>query len=399
MVRCSFRQSLVRPFAVLAVMFVLADCSSLPRTAYTASDAASSKVLDLGELRSYADEPASTFLKTNVNPRAGVLSYLALSGGGADGAYGAGVLNGWTAAGTRPQFSAVSGVSTGALIAPFAFLGPAYDATLRDVYTSGIAESLLNTPSMVRALFGSGLFGNGHLRELVARYVGHDMLAAIAAEHAKGRRLLIVTTNLDTQRTVIWDMGRIAAIGSPQALDLFRDVLAASASLPVVFPPMLIDAESNGHRFQEMHVDGGVTAPVLTLPEAFLLRNGAFARGLRMNIYVLVNDKVERDFQLVPNSTIGIAARASGSVIKTQIRSVLYETYDFARRNNFGFNLTYIAKDLPSPGSSGFETSYMRSLYQYGYDKARTGDFWAKAPPPDDFLPGGFRYRRSATLQ
>lgn len=398
MVRCSFRQLLVRPF-VLAVMFVLAGCSSLPRTAYTASDAAASTVLDLGELRSYADEPASTFLKTNVNPRAGVLSYLALSGGGADGAYGAGVLNGWTAAGTRPEFSAVSGVSTGALIAPFAFLGPAYDATLRDVYTSGIAESLLNTPSIVHALFGSGLFGNTHLRELVARYVGQDMLAAIAAEHAKGRRLLIVTTNLDTQRTVIWDMGRIAAIGSPQALDLFRDVLAASASLPVVFPPMLIDAEANGHRFQEMHVDGGVTAPVLTLPEAFLLRNGAFARGLRMNIYVLVNDKVERDFQLVPNSTIGIAARASGSVIKTQIRSVLYETYDFARRNNFGFNLTYIAKDLPSPGSSGFETGYMRSLYQYGYDRAKTGDFWAKAPPPDDSLPSGFRYRRSATLQ
>jgi hypothetical protein len=378
-------------------MFILAGCSSLPRTAYTASDAASSTVLDLSELRRYADEPASSFLKINVSSRAGPLSYLALSGGGADGAYGAGVLNGWTAAGTRPQFSVVSGVSTGALIAPFAFLGPAYDAPLRDVYTSGIAESLLNTPSIVQALFGSGLFGNTQLRELVARYVSQDMLAAIAAEYARGRSLLIVTTNLDTQRTVIWDMGRIATIGSPQALNLFRDVLAASASIPVVFPPMLIDAEANGRRFQEMHVDGGVTAPVLTLPEAFLLRNGAFARGLRMNIYILVNDKVERDFQLVPNSTIGIAARASASVMKTQIRSVLFETYDSARRNNFGFNLTYIARDFPSPGSSGFETSYMRSLYQYGFDKAQAGKFWAKAPPSDDPLQSGFR--RSATLR
>jgi len=186
---------------------------------------------------------------------------------------------------------------------------------------------------------------------------------------------------------------------SSQALNLFRDVLAASASIPVVFPPMLIDAQANGHRFQEMHVDGGVTAPVLTLPEAFLLRNGAFVRGLRMNIYVLVNDKVERDFQLVPNSTIDIAARASASVTKTQIRSVLYETYDFARRNNLGFNLTYIDKDLPSPGSFGFETGYMRALYQYGYDKAKAGDFWAKAPPSDDLLQNGIRYRRSATLQ
>jgi len=396
---CSRRQLLVRPFVLLAVMFILAGCSSLPRTPYTAPDAASSTVLDLSELRSYADEPASMFLKTNVSSRTGPLNYLALSGGGADGAYGAGVLNGWSAAGTRPEFSVVSGVSTGALIAPFAFLGPAYDAMLRDVYTSGIAEGLLNTPNIAHAVFGSGLFGNTHLRGLVARYVGQDMLGAIAAENTKGRKLLIVTTNLDTQRTVIWDMGRIATIGSPQALGLFRDVLAASASIPVVFSPMLIDAEANGRRFQEMHVDGGVTAPVLTLPEAFLLRNGALAKGLRMNIYVLINDKVERDFQLVPNSTIDIAARTSASVTKTQIRSVLYETYDFARRNNFGFNLTYIDRDIPSPGSSGFETSYMRSLYQYGFDKAKTGDFWAKAPPSDDSLLSGFRYRRSATSQ
>jgi predicted acylesterase/phospholipase RssA len=394
---CSRRRLVVRPFALPAVVLILAGCSSLPRTSYTASDAASSTVLDVSELRRYADEPASTFLKTNASFRAGPLSYLALSGGGADGAYGAGVLNGWSAAGTRPEFSAVSGVSTGALIAPFAFLGPAYDATLRDLYTGGLAQSLINTPSIVRAVFGSGLFGNTHLRELVARYVGQDMLLAIAAENAKGRKLLVVTTNLDTQRTVICDMGRIAAIRSTQALNLFRDVLAASASIPVVFPPMLIDAEANGHHFQEMHVDGGVTAPVLTLPEAFLLRNGALAGGLRMNIYVLVNDKVERDFQLVSNSTIDIAARASASVIKTQIRSVLYETYDFTRRNNLGFNLTYIDKDVASPGSFGFETSYMRALYQYGYDKARTGHFWAKAPPPDDLLQDGTRYRRSAT--
>src|ERR1700738_4286119 len=333
---CSFRQLLILPFAILTVMLTLAGCSSLPRTPYAASDAASSRVLDVNELRRYADEPASIFRKeTHVSVRAGALSYLALSGGGADGAYGAGVLNGWTEAGTRPQFSVVSGVSTGAFIAPFAFRGPAYNATLREVYTSGIAESLLDAPSILNALFGSGLFGNTRLRELVARYVDQDMLVAIAAEHAKGRKLFIVTTDLDTQRTGIWDMGRTRTIGSHQALSLFRDVTAASASIPVVFPPMLINAEANGHRFQEMHVDGGVTAPVLTLPEAFLLRNGASARGLRMNIYVLINDKVERDFQLVSNSTIDIAARASASVMKTQIRSVLYETYAFARRKQF----------------------------------------------------------------
>src|SRR6266404_8129473 len=170
------RRFAFRSFTFLALVLSIAGCSSLPRTSYTASDAAASTVLDLSELRRYADEPASTFLGADVYPRAGPVSYLALSGGGADGAFGAGVLNGWSAAGTRPTFSAVSGVSTGALIAPFAFLGPAYDVTLREIYTSGIAESLLNTPSIVRAVFGSGLFGNTHLRELIARYVGRDML-------------------------------------------------------------------------------------------------------------------------------------------------------------------------------------------------------------------------------
>jgi predicted patatin/cPLA2 family phospholipase len=389
--RCHF---IDRRFYAMAALLILAGCSSLPRTPYTAADATSSRVLDLSELRRYADEPASAFLKTQVRLRTGRVTYLALSGGGADGAYGAGILNGWTASGTRPEFSVVSGVSTGALIAPFAFLGPDYDKTLREVYTSGIAESLLDTPSVVRALFGSGLFGNTRLRELVARYVGQDMLAAIAAEAAKGRKLLIVTTNLDTQRTVIWDMGRIAAIATPKALVLFRDVMAASASLPVVFPPMLIEAEANGHIFQEMHVDGGVTAPVLTLPEAFLLRNGPLTQGLRMNIYVLINNKVERDFLLVPNNTIDIAARASASVEKTQTRSVLYETYNFARSNNLGFNLTYIDKEFPSPRSSDFETSYMRSLFQYGYDKAKIGNFWAKAPPSEALLLSDLRSRR-----
>src|SRR3954447_2671300 len=187
----SFRQVLVLSFAILMEFFSLAGCSSPPRSPYTASDAASARVLNRNELRRYTDEPAATFLKEPpVSLRAGPVSYLALSGGGADGAYGAGVLNGWTTAGTRPKFTVVSGVSTGGLIAPFAFLGRQYDDTLKEVYTSGIAESLLNDPSIMRVLFGSGLFGNKRLRELVARYVGPEILAAVARENAKGRKLL-----------------------------------------------------------------------------------------------------------------------------------------------------------------------------------------------------------------
>ncbi|MGN8547785.1 patatin-like phospholipase family protein [Bradyrhizobium sp. 13971] len=347
---------------------------------YTAADAANSRVLDLDGLRRYADEPASKF-KLEKSDLAPIKTYLALSGGGADGAYGVGVLNGWTAAGNRPAFSVVSGVSTGGLIAPFAFLGPRYDDTLKEVYTSGIAESLLQDPSLMRVLFGSGLFGNKRLRELVARYVGPDILSEVARENAKGRKLLIVTTDLDTQRTVIWDMGRIAAVGTPEALQLFRDVMAASASIPLVFPPIMIDAEGQGRRFQEMHVDGGVTAPVLTLPDALLFRERGWPANGRMNIYILVNKKLEGNFELVSNSTIDVASRSISAITQAQTRSVILSTYDFARRNRLGFHLSYIERDYPAPETQGFDTAYMRALYQYGYDKAAAGQAWTATPP------------------
>lgn len=365
--------------AALAGGLALAACTSLPRTPYTAADASAARVLDLDGLRRYTDDPAARFAIER-DQGTGPRNYLALSGGGADGAYGVGVLNGWSAAGTRPAFAVVSGVSTGGLIAPFAFLGPQYDDTLKEVYTSGIAESLLNDPSIIRVLFGSGLFGNTRLRELVARYVGPDLMAQVAREHAKGRKLLIVTTDLDTQRTAIWDMGKIAAVGTPEALKLFRDVMAASASIPLVFPPIMIEAEGQGRKFQEMHVDGGVTAPVLTLPEALLLQGGLPGKA-RLDIYILVNKKIERNFELVSNSTIDVASRSLSAITQSQTRSIIYATYDFARRNRFGFHLSYIARDYPAPPSEGFDTAYMRALYQYGYDKAASGQAWSSGLP------------------
>ncbi|MFT4118550.1 patatin-like phospholipase family protein [Bradyrhizobium sp.] len=364
---------------VLACSLALSACTSVPRIPYTAADATASRVLDIDGLRRYADEPVTKFSFEKDNGSA-AKTYLALSGGGADGAYGVGVLNGWSAAGNRPAFSVVSGVSTGGLIAPFAFLGPQYDDTLRELYTSGIAESLLDDPSIIRVLFGSGLFGNTRLRELVARYVGPEILAQVARENAKGRKLLVVTTDLDTQRTAIWDMGKIAAVGTPEALRLFRDVMAASASIPLVFPPILIEAEGQGHKFQEMHVDGGVTAPVLTLPEALLVQ-GRLPGSARMNIYILVNKKIERTFELVANGTIDVASRSLSSITQSQTRSIIYSTYDFAKRNGLGFHLSYIERDYPAAPSEGFNTAYMRALYQYGYEKAASGHAWTSTLP------------------
>ena len=259
---------------------VLAGCASAPRVSFTEADQMAAVQVGGHSLRFWADSPTQVF--EDAARRATVakgrpLTYLALSGGGGGGAYGAGVLNGWTQSGTRPEFTIVSGVSVGALIAPFAFLGSEYDDALRRMYTDGEASRTIQSPNPLNGIFGGGFFGEAQLQLLVARYVDDKMIEAIAREDRKGRQLLAVTTNLDAQRAVIWDMGAIAASGGDRGLKLFREVLAASASVPVVFAPQLIDVEVNSRRFQEMHVDGTVSAPVFTLPDSFLFGGKAIS--------------------------------------------------------------------------------------------------------------------------
>jgi len=278
-------------------------------------------------------------------------------------------------------------VSTGALIAPFAFLGSAYDSYLTEFYTSGVAETLVSQPSITSVLFGSGLFGDGRLRDLVRRYVTPDLLAAVAAQHAKGRRLLVVTTNLDSQRAVIWNMGAIAASGSPTALDLFADVLTASASIPAVFPPQLLDVQAEGRAFQEMHVDGSVVTPVFTLPQSFLLRDGRFNAGAKSDIYVIINGRLEPEFDLAQNNTLSIVERSFTTASRARSRATMATTYAFSRANGIGFNLTYIDESAPNTTAArGFDTGYMRGLYEAGYRAGRTGTFWHRNVPTAPLL-------------
>jgi predicted acylesterase/phospholipase RssA len=379
----------LRGLLALGLAGHLAACSSVPRTSYTAEQASFASVPGIPAARAFADASTETFSEMAGRPEARrqAFTYLALSGGGGDGAYGAGIINGWTASGTRPEFSLVSGVSTGALIAPFAFLGPAYDSYLTEFYTSGVAETLVQSPSLTNVLFGSGLFGDGRLRDLIGRYVTADLLAAIAAEHAKGRRLLVVTTNLDSQRAVIWNMGAIASSGAPNAVDLFRDVLTASASIPAVFPPQLIDVQAGNSAFQELHVDGSVVTPVFTLPQSFLLRDGRLRTTRKANIYVVINGRLEPEFDVTKNNTLSIVERSFTTGSRARSRAALATTYAFTRANGIGFNLTYIDERGPSTTAArGFDTGYMRQLYQSGYDKARTGAFWEHTIPAAPLL-------------
>jgi patatin-like phospholipase len=225
---------------------------------------------------------------------------------------------GWTAAGTRPSFKLVTGVSTGALIAPFAFLGPHYDDQLKAVYTTISSRDVLEARWFTAAVLGDAMADNTPLYKTVSRYVDQSMLDAIAAEYAKGRLLLIGTTNLDARRPVIWNIGQLAASGNPKALDLFRRILVASAAIPGAFPPTMIDVEVGGKAYQEMHVDGGATSQVFVYPPSLSIAELSRANKLvrERRLYVIRNARLDPDWAQVDRQTLGITSRAIASLTR-----------------------------------------------------------------------------------
>jgi predicted acylesterase/phospholipase RssA len=372
--------SLILRLVTAAVAALMAGgCSLQPRTPYSQSAALKAELVGYQNIRAWLDADAAQAKDFAPTVNTGNVTYLALSGGGGDGAYGAGVLNGWTQSGKRPTFTIVSGVSTGALIAPFAFLGPAYDETLRKVYTDGDAGSLVQFPDFIQAAFGNSLFGSGRILGLVSRYLDASMVEAIAIEHRAGRRLFVVTTNVDSKRGVVWNVGAIAASGRPDSLDLIRKVLAASASVPIAFSPILIDVEADGRTFQEMHADGNATTAVFTVPLQFLAaRKRTVLTGGA--IYILMNTSIQPKFSVVDNSTLKIAEASIDTLTTQKTNSNLVATFLYARANHIDFNVTSIDPAVDGDGANNFDTTYMRKLYAIGYDTASQGGFWLKSP-------------------
>jgi Patatin-like phospholipase len=312
-----------------------------------------------------------------------VVNFLALSGGGSDGAFGAGLLGGWTASGKRPQFDLVTGVSTGALTAPFAFLGPKYDAALKEVFTQSNTKDVAIAQPIRGLLGGDSLASNKPLAAIVAYYVNDEFLREVAAEHMKGRRLLIGTTNLDAERPVIWDMGAIATSGRPEALELFRTVLLSSAAIPAVFPPGFIKVAAGGGVYDEMHVDGGATREVFLVPTQFMASKTDARLGFSpiRRTYIIRNGHVAPEYKAVKAKTLSIAGRAVSSLIKSQGVGDLYELYLFAQRNGMDYNLAYIPGDFLDTSTQDFDPVYMTKLYNLGFRMAQAGYPWKKTPP------------------
>jgi predicted patatin/cPLA2 family phospholipase len=310
-------------------------------------------------------------------------NYLAISGGGQNGAFGAGLLVGWTKAGSRPEFTMVTGISTGALMAPFAFLGPAYDKKLKEVYTTVTTKDILAKRNLLEAVSGDAAASSQPLEALLKKYINREILDAIAAEHKKGRRLWIGTTNLDAGRPVIWDIGIIATSGHPKAPDLIHKILLASASVPVAFPPVYIEVEANGSIYDEMHVDGGTTAQIFLYPSQLdwkLVLKKLEAKAMP-RLYLIRNSRIKPGWITVKPELLPIAVRSIDSLIRTQGIGDIYRIYLDARSDGLDFNLAYIPDDFELKPKDVFDPTYMTQLFELGYELAKGGYPWKKEPP------------------
>jgi len=315
---------------------------------------------------------------------------LAISGGGSNGAFGTGLLNGWDASGTRPVFRLVTGISTGALVAPFAFLGGEYDAEIGRLFTSVTTEDIFKKKSffgILGSLIGSSdsIADSAPLAGLIAQNIDEEMLNDIAKAHSEGRRLYVATTNFDARKLVVWNMGAIASSGHPKALELFRSIILASCSMPVAFPAVYFDVEADGQTYDEMHVDGGVMTEVffygniLDLDEA--VKNLGIKRHVNDRIFIIRNNQIGARYEEVEIDVLSIAGRALSSLTTTQGVGDLYRIYAVTQREGIEFNLASVPHDFKPNPKEAFDQVEMKRLYDLGYDMALNGYPWEKLPP------------------
>jgi predicted acylesterase/phospholipase RssA len=343
-----------------------------PRIPFTAADEVAATIPGMPDARFWADSVAD--FTAALPPQPG--PWLALSSGGADGAFGAGLLNGLSESGHRPDYAVVTGVSTGALMAPFIFAGPRYDDALRTAYTKITAADVFEVGST-----GESFVDSWPLKDLIAKQITPALLADVAAAHNSGRRLFVITTDLDAERSVVWNMGAIATYGGDAALNLFRSVLLASSAIPGGFPPVLIDVVANGKQFQEMHVDGGVGGQFFVAPAAAMAATSDY-RLPATALYVVINTGLQPDFQIVTRSTPSILTTTVGAAVKVDTRLMIDRAYLAAKRSGVDFNIATIPADFNVPSRGPFDPDYMTALFQRGETLGKSATPFGSAPPP-----------------
>lgn len=371
---------------------VLIACAPAPRSPVPEDLVTRAEVPGYAGIRYWGDESASIGEEEAIT-RARQLEadnntvhreFLALSGGGSSGAFGAGILVGWTQSGTRPEFETVTGVSTGSLSAPFAFLGPPWDARLRDSYTQVSGDEIYRMRSIFGILGQASAADNTPLRRLVESYVTDEMVAAIAKEQLRGRRLFVLTTNLDAGRPVVWNLGAIAGSDQPGRKQLIQTNLVASAAIPGVFPPVRIKVTVDGVTYDEMHVDGSTSKSAFFVPRDYaekVGKTGGRIESVKNAFYVIRNGRVDPDYQATKPGLAAIMGRSVNTVLFYAAIDNLYELYATAQSLGFRFNAVWVPASFTMKEPRPFDADFMRALYTVGYEIGLKGDFWEDYPP------------------
>ena len=390
-----------RHWILLGLFFTVSACSSLTRNPVPIDRMDQAEVPGLPNVRTYwesgetdpdfqadliqsiVDEPPGKFPRDPQGRPA--YSGLAISGGGSSGAFGAGVLYGWTQSGQRPEFKLVTGISTGALIAPYAFLGPGYDEKLKRAYTTISTRDVVRT-SKRPPWSSEALQDSAPLAELIARDVNNEMLAHIAAAHANGQRLYIGTVNLDAQQFVVWNMGIIASSNHPRSLELFRKVMLASASIPGAFPPVYVEVELDGETYDEMHVDGGTITQVFfseLVVDLYAASAGAGfdnGEGTSSTVYVIRNGYTDPQPRQVPREVLTISGRALSTMIKSASINDLMRIQQFIQQDGIDFRCTFIPEDFEFEKKEQFDPEEMQALFELGRTMVVEGTAWNRSP-------------------
>ena len=344
-----------------------------PRVPFTTAEDAVAAIPGIPDARFWADSETdyANALPSQSGP------WLILSSGGADGAFGAGLMTGLTAAGKRLDYQVVTGVSTGALMAPFIFAGSRYDEKLRKAYTQVSAADVFEAGSST----GESFVNSWPLRDFIAKQITPELMADIAAAHRAGRRLFVVTTNLDAERSMVWNMGAIAAHGGEQATKLFCSVLLASASVPGGFPPVMIDVEANGKHFAEMHVDGGLGGQFFVAPAALMAATSQYHLPAS-ELYVVVNTGLQPNFKVVDRFAPTILTQAIGMAVPVDTRLMIDRAYLAAKRSGITFNVATIPTSFNMPSAGAFDPKYMGALFKTGLEQGRGANPFSDQPPP-----------------
>ena len=370
-------------------MVLLSACSTAPRS-YAPPKAENYAIAEMEgfqDIRSWGDSPAPYLEREIPALRAALadepgfqqrVDILALSGGAEDGAYGAGFLTGWSDRGDRPEFYMVTGISTGALMAPFAFLGPEYDVAIQRLFTESSKDDIVSSAHLSILFGGAALGDSAPLRRLIHERLTDELVAAIARESRRGRVLLIGTTELHSQRPVTWDIGRIAESGHPDAKRLIGDVILASASIPGMFPPVIFEVLIDGERYHEVHVDGGVTNQIFVYPRNLDIAWMEEQLGIspEKHFWLIRNTKIDPEFKPVELSIGDLANRSISTLIKYQGRGDLINIMDLADRDGFNLHFTNVPADFNEPLNDLFDPVYMKRLYEVGYRKGLSESAW-----------------------